>query len=60
MSHWVMGIFTGLLGLIGLFMAGAARDAGILIFGLALALFATMFCWWMIKTAFDEAEADRK
>lgn len=60
MSHWIMGIFTGLLGLAGLMMAGAARDFGILAFGLALALYATLFCWWMIKTAYDEVEqADR-
>ncbi|HET6221912.1 MAG TPA: hypothetical protein VFE11_07080 [Dongiaceae bacterium] len=60
MSHWIMGIFTGLLGLAGLMMAGAARDFGILAFGLALALYATLFCWWMIKTAYDEIEqADR-
>ena len=60
MSHWIMGIFTGLLGLAGLLMAGAARDVGILAFGLALALYATLFCWWMIKTAYDEIEqADR-
>jgi hypothetical protein len=60
MSHWIMGIFTGLLGLAGLLMAGAARDFGILAFGLALALYATLFCWWMIKTAYDEIEqADR-
>ena len=56
MSHWIMGIFTGLLGLAGLMMAGAARDFGILAFGLALALYATLFCWWMIKTAYDEIE----
>lgn len=56
MSHWIMGIFVGLLGFAGLFMAGAARDFGILAFGLALALFAVLFCWLMIKTAFDEAE----
>lgn len=56
MSHWFMGIFAGLLGLAGLFMAGAARDFGILAFGLSLSLFAILFCWWMIKTAFDEAE----
>ncbi len=36
--------------------ASGARDAGILGFGLALALFAVLFCWWMIKTAYDEAE----
>lgn len=56
MSHWIIGIFTGLLGLAGLFMAGAARDPGILGFGLSLALFAVLFCWWMIKIAHDEAE----
>jgi hypothetical protein len=27
-------------------------------FGLALALFAILFCWWMIKTAYDEAEKE--
>lgn len=56
MSHWIMGLFVGLLGLAGLFMAGAARDFGILAFGLSVGLFAVLFCWWMIKTAFDEAE----
>ena len=56
MSHWIMGILAALLGLVGLFMAGAARDFGILAFGLALALFGVLFCWWMIKTAYDEAE----
>jgi hypothetical protein len=58
MSHWIMGIFTGLLGLGGLLMAGAARDFGILAFGLALALYSVLFCWWMIKTAYDEIERD--
>jgi hypothetical protein len=51
-----MGIFTGLLGLAGLLAAGAARDFGILMFGLALAVYAVLFCWWMIKTAYDESE----
>ncbi len=37
-------------------MAGAARDFGILAFGLSLSLFGVLFCWWMIKTAYDEAE----
>lgn len=58
MSHRTMGIFTGLLGLAGLLMAGAARDFGILAFDLALALYAILFCWWMIKTAYDEIEQD--
>ena len=35
MSHWIMGIFAAVLGLVGLFMAGAAHDFGILAFGLA-------------------------
>ncbi|MDI1287948.1 MAG: hypothetical protein PSV46_26455 [Reyranella sp.] len=56
MSHWIMGILAILFGLVGLFMAGAARDFGILAFGLALSLFGVLFCWWMIKTAYDEAE----
>ena len=59
MSHWIMGVLSALFGLIGLFMAGAARDFGILFFGLALALFSVLFCWWMIKTAYDEAEQAR-
>lgn len=56
MSHWIMGTLAVLFGLAGLLMAGAARDFGILAFGLALSLFAVLFCWWMIKTAYDEAE----
>jgi hypothetical protein len=53
-----MGILSAVLGLAGLFMAGAAHDFGILAFGLALSLFAILFCWWMIKTAYDEAERE--
>jgi len=46
------------MGLIGLFMAGAAKDSGILAFGLGLSLFGVLFCWFMIKTSFDEAERE--
>ncbi len=56
MSNWIMGILSGLAGLIGLFMAAGARDLGIYVFGMALMAFAVLFCWFMIKTAFDEAE----
>ncbi len=56
MSHWIMGIMAALFGFVGLFMASGARDTGILGFGLALALFSVLFCWWMIKIAYDEAE----
>ena len=56
MSHWIMGILSALFGLIGLFLASRAHDLGIYVFGLALAISAVLFCWWMIKTAYDEAE----
>ena len=56
MSYWLMGIMAALMGLVGLLMAGAAKDSGILAFGLGLSLFGVLFCWFMIKTAFDEAE----
>jgi len=56
MSYWIMGTMAALMGLLGLFMAGAAKDAGILAFGLGLSLFGVLFCWFMIKTSFDEAE----
>lgn len=58
MSYWIMGILAALAGLVGLFMAGAAKDSGILAFGLGLSLFGVLFCWWMIKSGFDEAEQD--
>ncbi|MBV8394317.1 MAG: hypothetical protein JOY81_14150 [Alphaproteobacteria bacterium] len=57
MSHWIMGLFAALCGMVGLFMASAAHDFGIYAFGMLLFFGATLFCWWMIKTAFDEAEA---
>ena len=57
MSHWIMGVLAGISGLIGLFMAGAARDSGIFWFGLTLSIFGVLFSWWMIKTAYDESEA---
>ncbi len=56
MSYWIMGIMAALMGLVGLLMAGAAKDSGILAFGLGMSLFGVLFCWFMIKTAFDEAE----
>ncbi len=56
MSHWFMGTLAALGGLIGLFMAAHGRDLGIQVFGYALMAFGVLFCGWMIKTAFDEAE----
>lgn len=56
MSHWIMGIMAGIFGLIGLFLAAGAHDFGIAFFGIALMVWAVLFCWWMIKTAYDELE----
>lgn len=56
MSHWIMGTLGGLSALAGLFMAGAARDTGIYLFGSALFGAGVLFAWWMIKIAFDELE----
>jgi len=57
MSHWIMGTISAVFGLIGLFMAAAARDGGVLGFGLALVFFAVLFCFLMIKLAYDDAES---
>lgn len=57
MSHWILGVFATLCALLGLFLAAGARDAGILLFGLGLFVAGVLFAWWMIKTAYDEAEA---
>jgi hypothetical protein len=57
MSHWFFGIFSSLCALLGLFLAAGARDAGIFLFGLGLFGGGVLFAWWMIKTAYDEAEA---
>ena len=56
MSNWIMGTLAGLGSLVGLFMASAARDTGIYVFGFALMAFGVLFCWFMIKTAYDDAE----
>jgi len=57
MSHWILGIFAGICALLGLFMAAGARDTGIFLFGFGLFGAGILFAWWMIKTAYDEAEA---
>lgn len=57
MIHWILGVFATVCAVLGLFMAAGARDSGISIFGLALFGAGVLFAWWMIKTAYDEAEA---
>lgn len=59
MSHWIMGILSAIFGVVGLFMAAKAHDFGIAFFGLALAVWAALFCWWMIKIGYDEIEQRR-
>jgi len=44
------------VGMCGPSSAGAVHDVAVLSFSLALSLFAVMFCWWKIKTTYDEAE----
>jgi hypothetical protein len=56
MSHWIMGIMSALFALVGLFLAAGAHDTGIFIFGTGLFAGGVLFTWWMIKTAYDEAE----
>jgi hypothetical protein len=56
-SAWVMSIFVGLLGLVGLLMAANAHDAAIHGFGLGVFVFAILFVFFIIKRAFDTADA---
>ncbi len=51
----IMSIFAGLLGLLGLFVASRAVDTGFYLFGLALALFAVIYIFTMIKLAYGRA-----
>ena len=49
-------IFYGLITFIGLFLAAAARDVGITIFGWGLLLFGVLNAFNAIKVHFDEQE----
>ncbi len=49
-------VFYGVLALIGLVMAAAARDIGISIFGWGLVLFGVLNAFNAIKVHFDEQE----
>lgn len=60
MSNLLFGALGVIAGLVGLFMAARTQEFGIQVFGGFLMVFGILFAWWMIKTAFDEAEgADR-
>jgi hypothetical protein len=49
-------IFSALLALLGLFTAAAARETGLAVFGWGLLGFGYLFCFWLVKRHFDEAE----
>lgn len=50
-------VFYVAIALLGLFMAAAARDVGISIFGWGMLLFGVLNAFNAIKVHFDEAEA---
>jgi hypothetical protein len=52
-SSWVMGVFVGVLGLVGLVLAAGAQDVPIYGFGLAVFFFAILFVFFLIKRSFD-------
>ena len=49
-------VFYGVLAMVGLFLAAAARDVGISIFGWGLVLFGVLNAFNAIKVHFDEQE----
>jgi hypothetical protein len=56
MAYWIMGALSCVSGLLGLLMASRTHDPHVALFGMLLASFAVLFCWWMIKIAFDRVE----
>ena len=55
-ANWVVGGGVSVLGLVGLFAASRAVDAGFYGFGLALFGFAVLFVFSLVKGAFDARE----
>jgi hypothetical protein len=55
-AKWCIGGFVAVFGVIGLFLAAGAADRGIYVFGLAVAAFAVLFVFALIKQAFDALE----
>jgi 4-hydroxybenzoate polyprenyltransferase len=54
-----VGVFVGVLGLVGLVLAGGALDQEIYLFGLGLFAFAVVFDWGLMLKAIRRAEAAR-
>lgn len=55
LSSWVIGVFVGVLGLAGLFLAAGAHDGTIYGFGIAVFVFAVLFVFMLIKRGYDAA-----
>ena len=55
-GDWIVGPFVAILGLIGLVLFGRANDGEMTVFGLALAAFAVMFIFGLIKRHYDGGE----
>ena len=58
-SSWVVGAMMALFGIIGLIMAGRARDDEIFVFGLSLLGFALVFIAGLMRRHFGAADAAR-
>jgi hypothetical protein len=56
-GKWIAGGIVSLIGMVGLFLAANAVDRGIYVFGLALAGFAVIYVFALIRRAFDERDA---
>ncbi len=55
-SEWFTGVMVAVFGVIGLLMAGGARDIEIFIFGISLLGFAVVFIAGLIRRHFDISE----
>jgi hypothetical protein len=58
-SSWVMGVFVGFLGLVGLVLASGARDGAVYGFGFGVFVFAVLFVFLLIKRGYDTAGAGK-
>lgn len=55
-NEWLFGVLAAVVALIGLFLAGLARDLGMSLFGWGLLVFGVLFTYWSIKRHFDKQE----
>jgi len=55
-NEWLFGVLAAVVALIGLFLAGLARDLGMSMFGWGLLVFGVLFTYWSIKRHFDKQE----